>query len=90
MLTEWTEVGLSVDGEDAITVNMSHKDLKVIALALKDALRNQTKEVLQHWIRNIAQDGFWKRKNCITRWDNAMAEQYKIPPRRKINGNVAV
>jgi hypothetical protein len=37
MLTKWTKVGLSVDSEDAKKVNMSHKDLKVIALALRSA-----------------------------------------------------
>jgi hypothetical protein len=90
MLTKWTEVGLSVDSEDAVKVNMSHKDLKVIALALREALRSQTKEVVHQLIKNIAQDGFWNRKNNIARWENDMAEPYEIPPRRKINRSEAV
>jgi hypothetical protein len=90
MLTKWAEVGLSVDSADAIKVNMSHKDLKVMALALREALSNQTREVLQQLIKNIAQDGFWKSKKCIKSWDNVMAEPYEIPPRKKIIRNAAV
>ena len=75
MLTKWVEVGLSNDSNDAITVNMSHRDLKVIAKALKETPRNQVKQL----IRLIANDLVWTNEDCPDKWEETEGEAYKIP-----------
>jgi hypothetical protein len=44
MLTKWTEVGLRKDSQDAITKNMNHKHLIVIA---KKGSKEEREMILQ-------------------------------------------
>ena len=76
MLTKWEEVGLSNDSMFAITINMKHVDLKVIALELKRTPKDKMKRL----ISRIANDPVWKRKGYHNRWDREDGgEPYRIP-----------
>ena len=66
---------MSNDSNDAITVNMSHRDLKVIATALKETPKNRLKQL----IRSIANDLVWTNKDCPDKWEETEGEAYEIP-----------
>jgi hypothetical protein len=79
MLTKWAMVGLCNDSEDAIVVNMIHKDLKVIALALREVEDGHLEEL----IARIANDPTWDHAQCKHRWNNPSYPKYSIPDRNK-------
>ena len=76
MLSKWAEVGLSNDSKDAIKVNMVHKDLNVIASAIKKS----TEKNLEPLISRIAWDPTWDREKdkWDERWRDVSARKYKI------------
>ena len=78
MLSKWTEVGLRHDSQDAIELNMNHKQLIVIARALKQKMK--TKKLLAKLIGIIAHnDDTWNKKGCAKWWNDKNGEIYEIP-----------
>ena len=78
MLTKWAEVGLRHDSKDAIELNMQHKQLIVIARALKEKIKK--KRLLAKLIGSIAHDdATWNKKGCDKWWNDKHGQLYSIP-----------
>jgi hypothetical protein len=83
-LNKWKTVGLSHDSIQAITLNMSHKHLKVMALAIK---KTKDKGLLAGLISRIAYDDTWNNEpDCEVRWHDVLSADYKIPSANAVNG----
>jgi hypothetical protein len=77
MLTKWTEVGLRKDSTDAITKNMNHKHLIVIALAITNTKKGSNNE--KKMISRIADDSTWNNINDVKTWWQDVNAIYTVP-----------
>jgi hypothetical protein len=77
MLTKWTEVGLRKDSTDAITKNMNHKHLIVIALAIRNTKKGSNNE--KKMITKIADDSEWNNINEVKAWWADVNAVYTVP-----------
>jgi hypothetical protein len=77
MLTKWTEVGLRNDSQDAITKNMNHKHLIVIALALRKTKKGSKEE--RALIARIAEDSRWIKVKEVKTWWPDVNAVYTVP-----------
>jgi hypothetical protein len=77
MLTKWAEVGLPIDSHDAITKNMNHKHLIVIALALRKTKKGSKEE--REMISRLAEDSKWNNVDDVKTWWPDVNAVYTVP-----------